>query len=143
MTEFECALTGEVTEAETGTEIPLGWTKVTIERRIPSYRWEEIQRGKATMVQASLSQLPEEAREVMLPLIALEMDARFAALEASVDEWETITETLFISPPERDALVMSEYNQIRDKLGLEPLELADEEDEDESDEDELDEEDGE
>ena len=131
MTEFECALSGEVTDAETGTEIPVGWTRVTIERRIPSFRWEEIQRGKATMIQASLTQLPEEAREVMLPLIALEMDARFAALEATVEEWETITEVVFISPPERDALVMNEYNQIRDKLGLDLLELDSDEDEDE------------
>ena len=135
MTEFECALSGEVTEAETGAEIPLGWTKVTIERRIPSFRWDEIQRGKATMILASLTQLPEEAREVMLPLITLEMDARFAALESTVEEWETITEVVYISPPERYALVMNEYNQIRDKLGLDLLELESDEDEDEDDDD--------
>ena len=140
MTEFECALSGEVTEAETGTEIPLGWTRVTIERRVPSYRWEEIQRGKATMIQASLTQLPEEAREVMLPLVALEMEARFAALEATVEEWDTITEVVYISPPERDGLVMNEYNQIRDKLGLDPLEIVDDEEDEEELDDDLDEE---
>ncbi len=140
MTEFECALSGEVTEAETGTEIPLGWTRVTIERRVPSYRWEEIQRGKATMIQASLTQLPEEAREVMLPLVALEMEARFAALEATVEEWDTITEVVYISPPERDGLVMNEYNQIRDKLGLDPLEIVGDEEEEEELDDDLDEE---
>jgi hypothetical protein len=139
MTEFECALTGEVTEADSSAEIPLGWTKVTIERRIPSFRWDEIQRGKETMIQAALTQLPDEAREVMLPLIALEMDARFASLEANTEEWETITEVVYISPPERDVLVMNEYNQIREKLGLDTLELQSDEDED----DDLDEDDGE
>ena len=87
------------------------------------------------MILASLTQLPEEAREVMLPLITLEMDARFAALESTVEEWETITEVVYISPPERYALVMNEYNQIRDKLGLDLLELESDEDEDEDDDD--------
>lgn len=126
MSEYECALSGEVGDDEMG-EMPLGWTTITLERKLPNPEWMEIQQAKAALVEATLAQMPEEAREIMRPLVAIQIRAQFAALEADTDEFEMTTEVVHISSPERDAQVMSAYNEIRERLGLAELEMPSDE----------------
>ena len=66
----------------------------------------------------TLSQLPEEARDQMRPLIAIQVDAQFAALEASVEEFVIDEEEVFVAPPESDKALAAEYFEVRDRLGL-------------------------
>jgi hypothetical protein len=120
--EYECALSGEVGESEDG-DLPMGWTTITIERKLPNQRYVEIQQAKAALTEAALQQMPDEVRDQMRWLIGLQIDAQFAELENQTDAFETATEIVYVSSPERDGQVMNAYNDIRERLGLETLEL--------------------
>jgi hypothetical protein len=86
--------------------------------------------------------MPEEAREQMRPLVAIQVDAQFAALEDTTEEFLLEEEVVFVAPPESDKALAAEYFELRDRFGLSNAALvasaqeADEgdvEDEDEAD----------
>jgi hypothetical protein len=123
--EYVCALSGveadedALVEAEDAAgALPEGWTKVTFQRRLPNPRFTEIQQAKGALVEVTLGQIPEEARDQMRPLVAIQVDAQFAALESNTDEWVLDEEVLFVAPPETDASLATEYFELRDRFGL-------------------------
>jgi hypothetical protein len=125
MSEYVCALSGvepdddDIVESDDGAgDLPVGWTKVTFQRRLPNARFTEIQQAKAALVEVTLGQIPEEARDQMRPLVAVQVDAQFAALEANTDEWVLDEEVVFVAPPETDAALATEYLELRDRFGL-------------------------
>jgi hypothetical protein len=134
MSEYVCALSGSEAEEEDilsdreadelGT-MPLNWTRVTLERRLYNDRWIEIQQAKAALVEAALANVPEENHEVVRPMIALQIDAQFAALEAGIPKFETFSEVVYIAPPEENKVLREEFFAIREKLGL-PISEEDE-----------------
>ena len=134
MSEYVCALSGSEAEEEDilsdrdsdelGT-MPLNWTRVTLERRLYNDRWIEIQQAKAALVAASIANVPEENHEVVRPMIALQIDAQFAALEAGIPKFETFSEVVYIAPPEEIKVLREEFFAIREKLGL-PISEEDE-----------------
>jgi hypothetical protein len=126
MSEYVCALSGVEADEDDLVEstdddlsdLPVGWTKITVQRRLISPRWLEVQDAKTALVEVTLAQLPEEARDQMRPLVTVQVDAQFAALEANIDEYITDTEEVFVAPPESDKTLAAEYFDIRDRLGL-------------------------
>lgn len=125
MSDYVCALSG--VEAEDSDlvsggddlgDMPVGWTKITIQRRLLNPRWYEVQQAKGALVEVTLSQLPDEMREQMRPLITVQVDAQFAALEASIEEFVTDEDEVYVAPPESDKALAAEYLDIRDRLGL-------------------------
>lgn len=139
MTEYECALSGEVAEktdllVDEDDDLPVGWSRITIERRIVNPRWVYIQNVKAALVEASVMQIPEEAREQMYPLMAMQIEAQFAALESQHDQYEIVTETVFVAPVLGDEQLAAEYNGIRAKFGLDAVGVEPEIESDEEDE---------
>jgi uncharacterized membrane protein affecting hemolysin expression len=126
MTEYVCSLSG--VEAEDDEllddgedalgDMPLGWTRVTFQRRLMNPRWEEIQQAKFALVQMALSQVPEEAREQAAPAVAIQIDAQFAALESTTDKYVIFDEVIYIAPPELDRTLAAEFYSVRDRLGL-------------------------
>jgi len=148
--EYVCALSGvEADEADlvAGTDdeagdLPVGWSRITIQRRVVNPRWIEVQQGKAAVIEVTLLQMPEEAREQMRPLVAIQVDAQFAALEDTTEEFLLEEEVVFVAPPESDKALATEYFEIRDRFGLSNAALvasAQEDDEgDVEDEDEAD-----
>jgi hypothetical protein len=120
--DYVCALSGVEPDdddlVEASDDLPVGWTRVTFERRLPNPRYIEIQQAKAALVEVTLGQIPEEAREQMRALVAVQVDAQFAALEASTEEWELDEEVVFVAPPETDAALATEYLELRDRFGL-------------------------
>lgn len=142
MSEYVCALSGVeadeedlVADAEDDlSDLPVGWTKITIQRRLINPRWVEVQQAKEALVEVTLSQIPEEARDQMRPLISVQVDAQFAALEANIDEFVTDTDEVFVAPPETDKALAAEYFDIRDRLGLPNDTFGGEDVDDENDE---------
>ena len=123
--EYVCALSGveadEDALAESTDEagsLPVGWTKVTFQRRVVNPRWFDIQNAKEALVEVTLSQIPEEAREQMRPLVTIQIDAQFASLEGSVDTFLLEEETVYVSPPQDDAAVATEFFELRERFGL-------------------------
>jgi hypothetical protein len=143
MSEYVCALSGVEADEEdlvTGGEddlddLPVGWTKITIQRRLLNPRWIEVQQAKEALVEVTLSQIPEEAREQMRPLISVQVDAQFAALEASIEEFVTDSDEVYVAPPESDKMLATEYFDIRDRLGLSNENFGGEDDGEDEDED--------
>lgn len=120
--DYVCALSGVEPDdddlVEATDDLPVGWTRITFQRRLPNPRYEEIQQAKAALVEVTLGQIPEEAREQMRPLVAVQVDAQFAALEANTEEWVMDEEVIFVAPPETDAALASEYLELRDRFSL-------------------------
>lgn len=120
--DYVCALSGVEPDdddlVEASDDLPVGWTRITFQRRLPNPRYEEIQQAKAALVEVTLGQIPEEAREQMRPLVAVQVDAQFAALEANTEEWVMDEEVIFVAPPETDAALASEYLELRDRFSL-------------------------
>lgn len=126
MTEYVCSLSGVEAEEEELVEdgedslgdMPVGWTKVTFQRRLTNPRWEEIQEAKEALVQMALTQVPEESREAATPAVSIQIDAQFAALEANTDRYITFDEVIYVSPPEMDRALAAEFYAVRERLGL-------------------------
>lgn len=123
--EYVCALSGAEAEEDALTEstdeagsLPVGWTKVTFQRRVVNPRWFDIQNAKEALVEVTLSQIPEEAREQMRPLVTIQIDAQFAALEGNVDAFLLEEETVFVSSPQDDEAVATEFMELRERFGL-------------------------
>jgi hypothetical protein len=133
MNEFACAISGEEAEEEELIDdddgLPVGWTRVTIERRKINPRWVDIQNTKANLVQAALSQVPEEYRDANYPLLALQIDAQFAYLEVNTEQYLMTSETVYVSPIEGNPEVAKTYNDVRGMLSLDPIEEESEESE--------------
>lgn len=110
--------------------LPMGWTRITIERRLPSQEWQEIQQVKMIMSEAAVQQLPEDQRvPEAVRAIQIQVAAQFASLEANLSPFSNMKEVLFLAPPELDPALAKEFFEIRDRLGL-PIPEEDEEDED-------------
>lgn len=128
LTPFVCSMSGVeadeddiVTDAPKGDvlgALPVGWSRVTVERRLENPRWDEIQSAKAGIVQMTLTNVPDEHKAATQPMIEMQVDAQFAALEAATERYLTFTEVLYIAPPEDDAELAKEWFAIRKTLGL-------------------------
>lgn len=133
---FTCALSGveasddEVLPDEYADDLglmPPGWTRITVERRLPNPEYADMQQVKAGMVQAMLQQVPEGEQEAAQRAIALQVAAQFAALEDRVDVFVNMREVIFVAPPEWDPVMAREFFDIRERLGL-PVPDLDEDD---------------
>jgi len=109
--------------------LPMGWTRIVIERRLPNHDWNEIQQVKAMMVEAALQQLPEEQRvSEATRAIQIQIAAQYASLEEKMSPFVNMKEVIFVAPPELDPGLAKEFFEVRDRLGLP---IPSEEDEDE------------
>lgn len=121
--EYECALTGISqeggplnTEDDDLEDLPVGWTRVTIQRRQYNPEWVLLQQVKEAALQGILIQMPEEMRAEQTPLMRIQVKSQFFAMEQAIPMFTTdIDEVLFIASGE-DAL--EAFNEFRQNLGL-------------------------
>jgi hypothetical protein len=109
--------------------LPLGWSRVTIEKRVMNPMWEKIKQAKDMLYQTNMMQAkmraeqaqqtvtPEQMAEVEL-LIKLQIEAQFSSLEANTEQFMVFTETVTISPIEHSESVAADFFQARDLLGF-------------------------
>lgn len=135
--EYECALSGitvpgELAYAEDGLDdLPQGWFEVKLSRRAPNPKWVLIQQVKRAMLGALISQYPKEVRDAQEVAVRLQLDAQFFGIENATPPYITEVETVYLSPPGLSEDVADAVNQLRDLIGLEPLDDGDEDDENE------------
>lgn len=132
---FICSLSGveapelEVLPDEMADDLgllPVGWTRITIERRLTAPEWQEIQQVKSIMAEAASQQLPKEQQvPEAIRAIQIQVAAQFASLEANLSPFSNMKEVLFLAPPELDPALATEFFDIRDRLGL-PIPAEDE-----------------
>ena len=125
--DYICCLSG--VEPEEGTLLsdetaddlgimPEGWTRITIERRLPNPKWHMIQEVKQGSVEAALQQVDEKDRDGSRPVIEVQVAAQYAALEANIAPFVNTKEVVYVAPPEFDEAMSREFYGIREKLGL-------------------------
>jgi len=125
-TEYVCSLSGVEAEdddiLDDATDdlgaMPVGWTRVTFQRRLMNPRWEEIQQGKEILIATAVGQVPEENREGARVLVTLQIDAQFVALETATERYVTYDEVIYVAPPEMDRALATEFFAVRERLGL-------------------------
>jgi hypothetical protein len=112
--------------------LPVGWTRIMIERRLPNQDWSKIQQVKAMLVEAAVQQLPEEQRVMeSIQAIQIQIAAQYAALEKEMSPFVNMKEVIFVAPPELDPGLAKEFFEVRDRLGL-PIPVEDEESEEDT-----------
>jgi hypothetical protein len=119
--EYECAISGITAEGvdevdDALADLPVGWTKITIQTRQLNPKWVQIQELKEAMTEGLLQQVPEDYRELQRPLTALQVEATLHSLEADTPQYDVIEDVVFVSESED---VVSALNEIRQTLGLE------------------------
>ena len=88
---FVCSLSGvEASEIEVLPDdladdlglLPVGWTRLVIERRLPNPDWQEVQQVKHMMVEAARQQLPEDQQvPEAIRALQIQVAAQYASLE--------------------------------------------------------------
>ena len=99
-------------------DIPAGWTRITLVQREPNPRREAISAMKVALVDQALAQVPAKQREEAQFSVELQVDAQFAALEATTPAFFVSEETVYLAPSSRDAQVAAEILKLRGMLGL-------------------------
>jgi len=70
--------------------MPVGWTRIVIERRLPNPDWQEVQQVKAMMVEAATQQLPKKQR---VPEAIRALQIQIAAPEDEAEDEAKTPET--------------------------------------------------
>lgn len=131
-TDFTCALSGitagdadRVEDADDDDlgELPVGWIRVQLARRVRNPRWVLLQQLKASAIEAQLQNVPAASREEGRLVIEMQVDAAYAALEATIPPYITDEEECFLSPPENDGAIAEEYSKLRAMLNLPAYEI--------------------
>jgi hypothetical protein len=121
-TVFECAVTGMSADGgESGPlgNVPLGWTEITIARQVVNPKWVAIQQLKEVMVANVLNQIQRaEDRSAQIIAINLQVDAQFAALEASTPKILKLEEKVYLADLAEDEALVEAFDTVREALGL-------------------------
>lgn len=107
--EIYCAFTGALPddadlpadhplEDEELTDLPVGWTRVTLQTRGPNPEWETINAVEAAMIQQVMEGLPKAQRREARIGVKIQIAAQFAALRAQTAPYLVQTETVHIAP---------------------------------------------
>jgi hypothetical protein len=137
--EYECALSGvtspgaQVDESDGMEDCPVGWTKVRFTRRQYNPTWIMLQQLKATTVDNLVRQHsgghPENATPEQRMVVTLQVEANYHALEKDTPMYFLdVDDVVFLSD---SGEVAKSINEIREMLGLEPIEEPEEQEEEE------------
>lgn len=122
--QYTCALSGvsapgtEI-EDEDLEDLPIGWTRVEIQRRVPNPKWVLIQQTKMMAIETVLQQIPEEVREEQRPFIALQVEAQFKLIENDTPPFFVDVKDVVYFSDSKD--VNDAFNEIREQLGLDAV----------------------
>lgn len=142
---FQCFLSQATSEpfdgphedARTGDKLgglPLGWTRITVERRLPNPEWMSLMEAKQAIFASQAAQMqqlgeaqgvPAELIEAQVSLIGFQLDATFYPQERDTPLFVLEREVVYVDT--MDPAVLVEFNGVREELGLEPLAVHDEE----------------
>ena len=130
--EYVCAISGrspretelvlDAPEEDDLDALPIGWIRVTVERRGINPLWLAMVATK-TRVQAQLAQqidpsLPPEEQAASVSDATMLVNAQFCALEARTPKYVTESVELFVRNPDEDKGVAAEWGKIAEALSF-------------------------
>jgi hypothetical protein len=130
--EFSCAITGRpapddevVDDAQDDDDLenmPVGWLRITVERRGVNPEWVKIQAAKHAALEGVMSQVPadapEEFRKQTREMQDVVINASFYAYEASIAKYLTFDEEVYVRNPDQDKEAAEGWKGIAEILGL-------------------------
>jgi hypothetical protein len=90
-------------EDEDLSELPVGWTRVTVQTRTPSPAWQEIVGVEEAMVAQVLDGVPKGQRKAATVGVRVQVAAQLAALKAQTAPYVIDTDVFYIAPGEDGA----------------------------------------
>jgi hypothetical protein len=130
--EYECALSGKAAadtdlvpddkndESDLG-EMPVGWIRVTVQRRGVNPAWLEIQKRKARQLAGMQAQIPDLAdaeRAEAVEDTRMAVEAAFFAIEQGTPKYVTVEDVAYVSNPDANKQIVAEWKKIADALSL-------------------------
>ena len=104
-------------------ELPIGWSKITIQTRKENPEWNMVQAVKGAMAQQLESQiddsLGEDEKNIAKISIKLQIEAQFASLEDRMSQFLVDERVAFISDPSSSKDIEELYNKLITDLDLE------------------------
>lgn len=99
-------------------DLPLGWLKVTVSRRVLNPKWVLIQQVKAAAVEQLIQQVEEEHREDVKDAVIVQVEAQYAAYEDKVGKYLVDEQVSFITDPELSKPVTEAIHPLFELLEL-------------------------
>jgi hypothetical protein len=123
--EYYCALSGlasDTTGEDEGDEfsdLPEGWLKVVIQRRVMNPDWIMVQNIKSESLDQMLSQITEDQMvDGVKRAVELQIEAQYVALEEKLGRYIVFEETQYIADPQSNKQVAVELQSVLSKLEL-------------------------
>jgi membrane-associated HD superfamily phosphohydrolase len=123
--DYYCALSGLAPnisgedEGDEFSDLPNGWLKITIQRRVENPDWQMIQEIKQASVAQMMSQIPsEQIEEGVERAVQLQIDAQYIGLEEKIGRYVVFEEVRYICDPEANEPVANEAVKWLDTIEL-------------------------
>ena len=119
--DYECSISGqseepgEVEEADGLDDMPVGWTQITMRKRVWNPKWLTLQQVKRDSIDALLAQVPDEHREASRDAVAIQVEANLHGLESSTPRYLIEDVTVYVSDAEA---VTETLDEVRELLGI-------------------------
>jgi len=121
-------------------DLPIGWTAITIKRRLLNPKFQQLFQMRELLVADMLTRVGKSPTEAQRIAVELQVEAQFAAIMKDTPVHLTEHEVAFIAPLEQsDEMLREVYNEIRSTLnlpllGTDGLAVLDEDEDDDDDE---------
>lgn len=113
-TDVFCAFTGSIPddadlptdhplEDDELADLPVGWTRITVQTRLPSPAWQEIAAVEEAMVAQVLDGVPKNQRKAATVGVRVQVAAQLAALKAQTAPYIIDTSVFHVAPGEEGA----------------------------------------
>ena len=109
-------------EDEDLTDLPLGWSRITIQTRTANPAWQEIVAVEEAMIGQVVQGLPKAQRKAAMVGVRVQVAAQLAALKAATAPYMIETEVAHVAPGDEGEAGLS---RLRALLGAELAEQAD------------------
>ena len=135
---YVCALSGkaasdeelvdDAADTDALDEMPIGWIRITVERRGVAPEWVEFQTRREKLVAMQLSQLPTDATDEQRA--EAEADIRFALgaqlsyAESRLARYITLEDTVYVKNPDGDPQVAEAWAEVAKTLPLDQATLS-------------------
>jgi len=119
-----CAFTGAISddselpvehplEDEELADLPVGWTRITVQTRESNPEWETILSVEEGMVKQVMDSVPKAQRKAATAGVRVQVAAQLAALKAATPPYIIATETFHVAPGDADSESVKGLAKIR------------------------------
>lgn len=114
----EDALVEDAHEDDDLHDLPVGWSRITLERRVPNPEYQLLLQDIEAIVAQSMSQIPPEHHAEAEPQVRRMIRRQFYAELKDTQPYLTETGVAFIAPPEVDPGLAESYKNLLQTLNL-------------------------